>query len=525
MVSGALDRFGPVAISGPEETFSAMRAIASTELLLALRKSSLPILIALLAGVSLLFTPAENAGYAILSVNGMRAAMPPGTRLIVAGIVMDLLFFPVILLTLGMGYERDRQLGISAILATSPPGRLLSAAARIFANALLVVALSFVLLLLLGTTIFLRERQLPSLAAIGAFLLVTLPAGLLGISIASAVDRWLGRNLILKSASVFAAYLLGAILSVVSPFDLFGVRLLKDNLPAAANSASFSIGIVSASGLSAIPVTIDGVSLSFLFRQGGLVLLSIAVAALVAWLSRYVPGEKEIAPSRQDDLTQPEHALQLDIPRFAPQKTNAHRVAWILLQRWLTRSFSIPIVAAAALLLSLANPHALRAGPAVALLLPLLVANRGHLSAAGLRDLELCTSSLWRPAPTIFAAIVLAAAVVMALCPVLFAAPLLASLHLLVGVVVASLWLVWTCALLDRPLLGISIYSLLWYIECFSTPPPAFDLLGIEAGSGLAFAFALTACALLAAACLRGDASDIPLSAFLHRAHIPMVGE
>lgn len=517
MVS-ALDRLTPDAESSVESTCRAVRAVASTELLLILRKSSLPILIALLAGVSLLLTPRENSGYAILNVNGMRAAMPPGTRLIVAGIVMDLLLFPVILFTLGMGYARDRQLGISAILASSPLDCSLFAAAKMLADALLVVALSLVLLFLLAIALLLREKQLPGLADLGAFLLVTLPASLLGVSIASALDRWLGRNLLVKTATTFAVYLLAAMLAVVGPFDLFGVQLLKNNLPATANSASFSVGLVAATGLSAVPVRIDGLSISFLCCQGGLVLLSILAASLVAWLSRYLPEEKEITPSRQEDLPQIEHAPQLEIVRFAPQKTKAHRVAWILLQRWLKHSLWIPVVATAALMLSLSNPHSLHAGRAVALLLPLLIANRGHLSAGSLRDLELGAPSLWRPTPALFAAILLAAVVVMSLCPVLFAAPLLASLHLVVGVLAAALWLVWTCTLLGRPLIGISIYSLLWYIECFSTPPPAFDLLSFEAGSGVAFAFALSACALLAAACLRGDGSGVPLSALLNRA-------
>ena len=60
MVS-ALDRLTPDAESSVESTCRAVRAVASTELLLILRKSSLPILIALLAGVSLLLTPRENS--------------------------------------------------------------------------------------------------------------------------------------------------------------------------------------------------------------------------------------------------------------------------------------------------------------------------------------------------------------------------------------------------------------------------------------------------------------------------------
>jgi len=39
------------------------------------------------------------------------------------------------------------------------------------------------------------------------------------------------------------------------------------------------------------------------------------------------------------------------------------------------------------------------------------------------------------------------------------------------GIFTACLWLTWTCAQLNRPLLGISTYALVWYLESFSDLP------------------------------------------------------
>ena len=66
---------------------------------------------------------------------------------------------------------------------------------------------------------------------------------------------------------------------------------------------------------------------------------------------------------------------------------------------------------------------------------------------------------------------------------------------MLVAIAAASLWLTWSCGAIARPLLGISVYTLAWYLECFGDLPPAADLLGLGA---------TTPVSLAAAACLTG---------------------
>jgi len=102
---------------------------------------------------------------------------------------------------------------------------------------------------------------------------------------------------------------------------------------------------------------------------------------------------------------------------------------------------------------------------------PIVDRNRGHLTADGaLRDLELSSAGLVAPDSCAVYQLVLASITVLAALPVLLAAPIFVSLQLLLGIFTACLWLTWTCAQLNRPLLGISTYALVWYLESFSRP-------------------------------------------------------
>jgi len=87
--------------------------------------------------------------------------MSAGTRLITAGIVLDLLLFPFLLLRLGAGYARDRQLGMTAFVSSCPLDRSRMVAARILANTILVFGFYSVLLVLLSCAVASRENKRP----------------------------------------------------------------------------------------------------------------------------------------------------------------------------------------------------------------------------------------------------------------------------------------------------------------------------------------------------------------------------
>lgn len=68
---------------------------------------------------------------------------------------------------------------------------------------------------------------------------------------------------------------------------------------------------------------------------------------------------------------------------------------------------------------------------------------------------------------------------------------------------------------MERPLLGISVYAVIWYLESFSDIPPAADLLGFGATSALSFAAALGLTIALGILVLRRDLYALRSSRYL----------
>jgi hypothetical protein len=519
MTARALKQFNVPERAKPASFFRAAWTLVSAELILNGRDTRLPVLLALCAGLCLLLTPPGNASYAILTFGGLKPVMSAGTRLITAGIVLELLLFPFLLLRLGVGHARDQRLGTAHFVASCPLDRSSVVAARIFANAMLVFGFCALLLVLLSTAVALREKQAPAVLAMAAFLLITIPSALLSLPLGAALDRWLGGNRLLQTAIAAAVYALLITSAVFDQADTFGLRLLKENWPPSVSSASFSIGLVSAPEGPGISWNIEAIPLAFVCRQGLLVLVAILAVATVSWLARFQLNGKDMPLQRGESPPDSAPTFHPDLVRLKPRRITYVQGALVLAGRWFTRSAWTGITAVAALLLSAMYPHAMRTGPVAALLIPLLIANRGHLTAeSSHRDLELSSPALWRPTPTLFTSIVLASITALAALPGLLASPVLACLQLLVGMLASCLWLTWTCAQLNRPLLGISIYALFWYLESFSGLPPALDLLGLRGTNGPAFGITAAACLVLAIACVRRDQATSRRSTFFGEA-------
>ncbi len=519
MSSHALKQFNIPEGTRPAGNFRAACAVVWAELILNRRDTNLPVILAILAGLCLLPTPAESAPYAILTFGGLKPLMSAGTRLITAGIVLDLLLFPFLLLRLGAGYVRDRQLGMAAFVSSCPLDRSRMVAARIFANTILVFGFYAVLLVLLSCAVASREKQAPAAWAIAAFLLVTIPSAFLSLPLGAALDRWLGGNRLLHAAAAFAVYVLLLTSAVFAWADAFGLLLLKENWPPSVSSTSFSIGLVTAPRGGGISWNIETIPRAFIYRQGLLIFVAILAAAAVSWLARFHVTSKDARIPDAEYSPDSAPAATRDVVRLRPRKIAYVQGAWALAQRWFTRSAWSWMAAVVALVLSAMYPHAQRTGAVAALLIPLLIANRGHLTADGaLRDLELSSAALWHPTPALFTSMVLASITALAALPVLLAAPIFVSLQLLLGIFTACLWLTWTCAQLNRPLLGISTYALVWYLESFSDLPPGLDLMGVRGSNGLAFGITAAACLVLAIACFRGDQASTQRSRSLGNA-------
>src|SRR5262249_7881638 len=159
----------PVSSSGMvRRRLRCLQAIILAELKLRLRDTGLPFLLVAAAGCCILLTPSEDAGYAVITFNGMKPVLSAGTSLVAAGTVLSLFVFPVYLLGLGGGCCRDRRMGSGIILASSPVDSALLLAGRMFANAGLVTLFSLAVLVLVGIVLAARLGSLPDAPALAA---------------------------------------------------------------------------------------------------------------------------------------------------------------------------------------------------------------------------------------------------------------------------------------------------------------------------------------------------------------------
>lgn len=486
--------------------FAPWAAMMRAELVSKARDTNVPILLAVVAAVCVLLTPPTDAAYAVITFDGMKPVMSAQTAIVAAGIVLGLMTFPIYALRLGIGCARDRRSGTGALLATSPVNSFTVVGARLAANACSMVAFSLLALCLLTVAAASRFHGFPTPASMAAYLLVVVPAGLGALLAGAFADRYLTDHDVAKSLFTILVWSTLMVCSVAASPDVFGVLLLRENAPNGANSA-FSIGIVSGENLRRVAWETLTAGSSFVTERLVLVAMLVALSIVLCVLAS--SGLKP-ALSRTAVQTVGAQAGAVVVGatprRVRPSHVGAVAAASALARHWFRGSRLIVAVSATSFLIAIIAPHSPLVSFGAALLVPLLVASRHRLAdAPRLRQFERAIPGLWRPSPSIFTAFVLAASTLLPLVPALVQLPAPRSLHLVVSVILATLWLTWTCVVLRRPLLGISVYTMAWYFECFSSVPGPADLLGLHATTGLAFASALALAVWLAVTVFRKD--------------------
>jgi hypothetical protein len=497
MVTAAL-KLLPAPVCSPglwRRALRSLQAIVFVELKIRLRDTSLPLLLAAAAGCCILLTPSEDAGYAVITFHGMKPVMSASTSLVAAGTVFSLLVFPVYLLGLGVGFCRDRRLGAGVILASSPVDGALLLTARMLANAVLVTLFSLMVLVLVAIVIASRLGSLPDTSSLLAYLLIVIPAALCSLPAATLIDRYLGHRDMAKAGVAFAVWILLILCSVMAWPDVFGLLFLKQNRPAGSES-ELSMGIIVAQQMPKVAWRTVRLTSSFAGAQFWLmigaivtsVFIGIVVVSGMMLALSHPPRYAGAGPAT------PASSFAGELLRWKPVQPGVAGAAFALARRWLIRARWTWALIGCSLMASVALANSPRVALAAALLIPLTIANASRIRGeTSVRNVELSISSLWRPSPSLFTAFVLMALTAIPAAPVHLALPPLRSLHVLVAVAASALWLTWTCTGIARPLLGISVYTLVWYISSFSDIPSSADLLGV---AGTAFPSFSAACGL-----------------------------
>ena len=481
------------------------QTLVRIELLLRLRDTNAPILAACMAAACVLLTPTADAGYAVITFGGMKPVMSAGSALVAAGLVLSLLMLPVYSLGLGVGCARDRRLGAGAIMATTPVDGAGIAGGRVAANAVIVLAFSVLALVLVALAILSRWKHLPDLSSMAAYLLIVAPAGLCALPFGALLDRYLGDR---DTAKAIATILFWSVLMVASLTawpDVFGFLFLRQNMPAG-TGPDFSLGIVGAEHLSRVSWRSVTITQSFVAARTEAIGAVIVLCAAVCLAMR--PGMlRALSRLAASSGTAPAGAVNsaAPLPRLRSSSAGPLLSAWIVAQRWIKGNKVVVLLFAAAIGFGI-PAGSVRVALALAFLIPLAIVNARRISGSSeVRLFERSTAALWRPAPLVFAALLLSAITAGAVFPALTHLPVARVVHLVIATAATCFWLTWSCAGIARPLLGISVYTLVWYLECFCDIPAGADLLAVGGTSPLPLAAAAGLTVVLFVLTLRKD--------------------
>ena len=481
-------------------------AVIWMELLLRLRDTNVPILAACVAAACILLTPSAEAGYAVITFGGMKPVMSAQSALVAAGLVLSLLTLPVYALGLGLGCARDRRLRTGELLAASPVDAVSIAGGRMATNSIVVVLFSLVTLCLVSVAIVSRWGSFPGVTSMAAYLLIVVPAGLCSLPVAALLDRYFGEQETAKAVAVIMFWSALMVASLVAAPDAFGFTFLRQNVPVGTGS-DFSVGIVGADHMSRVPWKSVALTSSFaasrMWMLGVVILIGAAVSMVIRSGMLRSIGRAAAWPDSGSAVA----AVAADgLPRVRPSAVGPVRAGWLVARRWMKGSKLLAALFAASVVIGILSSSA-RLSLGVALLIPLAIVNARRISGSlEVRLFERANGALRRPSPLVFTALLLAVVTTVPAIPVLVQLTGLRSLHVVAAIAAASLWLTWSCGAMARPLLGISVYTLAWYLECFGDLPPAADLLGLSTSTPVSFASAAAVAIGLGVLTFRKDA-------------------
>jgi hypothetical protein len=366
---------------------------------------------------------------------------------------------------------------------------------------MVITLVSLLVLLLVSLVIFSRFWSVPGAVSLAAFLSIVIPAGLCSLPIGALIDRFLPDRNAARASVAITLWLMVVTAAIIAWPDVFGLLLLKHNRPAGLQDAEIAIGVIGSHDMVrvvwrsvALPATLVGGRLGI---AAGAAVLAAVVAALAGQrFMRAISVRPRFQRSTVAISTSAGAAGEL--PRVRPCRVGTLRSAYILVRHWLTGHIWMWALIALTIVLSVALPNSHRIVVAAALMLPLLIADARRIpSNSQIRQLEFSVPAVWRPSPSLFAGFVLAGLTAFPTIATLSGLRPLHAIHTVAGIAALALWLVWTCAGIAKPLLGISVYALVWYVSVFCDIPPQADLLGVGGTAVSSLGATLSACLVL----------------------------
>ena len=471
---GDAERAGPPAVPcSPSGALGVVAASFRAEVQARRSTASRLLHFSVLVGVTALVVPGPDAGHTLVALGSTTVGLSAETAFAAAGAVLGVLAVPVYACTLGVGHERDRRSGAGELLAATGTRPSLVHVGRSMAN----LATGSLAVATAGAAacvvVLLAYESPPGPAAGAAFVLLALPPMVLAAALGAAADRLFPFRNVLRVAVTMFLWLALLVTATAAGGDLVGLAGL---VPGGSESGvGFGLFVTGA----APGAQWDVVQLSPEFLGNRAAALAATVAAVVA-VPFVVPASR-----RGESRRQPRRAIadSVDQQIAMPGRTSLPATVLVTAAEWRRRSpmwvvaFALGLLAPQVGMPSLAVP--------LALLVPLAVVSRLG-DGSGLEDLEWTTAALFRPTPTLFRFIVLAALALASCAFALVGGSLQKGVTVFAAVCGMTLLLVWAHACTRFRRGAILVFVALWYVGSFGGLNGEADFLGVSGGSRLA---------------------------------------
>ncbi|WP_317215930.1 hypothetical protein [Gluconobacter sp. GP1] len=436
-----------------------------------------------LLALAALLVPAPDAPYAILGLHDMGVILSADTGMVAGGLVLGVVALILLSLWTGIGLTRDAQIGVAPYLRAYQSHARSLLLGRYFSANAIALSVGGGALAMLGATLWWRNGHPPAATAVLLSMAIAIPPLVTSAFIGAIADLTGVQNLVAKVSMVFAMWTCVIAISLLTPFDVIGVRLVNAAMFGTQNWSELSFGILSTSGRPTTSwTTIRTIDPASLYLRIG-----VAAAIVVAGSGMLLPAEKKMG--RLPATPQPrlgrfdEHvSAARDISEIGRKRRRAGVTiaGTYMLFRFIRRSrlscmlFLIALICNCSVITG-------EVGRSLALTGVLLLfgdIDRRELRVAS--TLELTEAGLSMPSPTFMIASSISILLFLIDLPCWSYLGGIQTAAMVFGTVTVTFWLVITTRYYQMPLLGVGTTGILIYILALNNIPAGADILGFR---------------------------------------------
>ena len=459
------------------------------ELQLFVRNPTTPTIVAILLGLSILLLPTSDAAYTILSFSGAKPLMDENTYLFAAGIILSTLIFPYFILAFGTGAQRDNEARVGSLFLGQKHFYLKLILARLLSNNLKVLILNILVLLFLAIIILIRLQHPPSLYAVLLFCVLSTLSGAIAVALAMVTEHLFGRARNLLIVATFIIWFAVLFLYQGNLIDVFGLSLIVSAVPAEHSENGMSFGVIAGVAVNSfewyqLPRLKDFVD----FVQ--LNLMYVAALNLIILAFLHIPINQSakntfVNTSSEKPILEPSEFARFSL---SPGSSSSMLVACKgLLKIFLTNNRFVILMGV------ITFSFGMTSSGEMSLLLPFWLSavffifqRQKMTQTAETLLLEHSIASLKSPSPELVKLVVLSFLLFVPLLPVILQLPILQSIQFLLAMIYLLAWMLLSFSIWRRPVLGMSVFAIFWYVFGLNKMPASLDLLAIQGHSAIA---------------------------------------